>query len=231
MKQFPQVKDEYETLEKLLDGGSIARYGDGELKLCLMKNCVSQLADEKLAAELKQILLFPGKVLVGLPDVHRSPKDHWKNYNVPKFADLLNPKVTYYSSFITRPDNAPWIDTDIYWENVEKLWAGRTVTLVAGSNRSLRFNMMESATKVYEPYKEHMEKELFRRDAYKYIDQIEIDMMEDESEIILLCLGAAATCLAHRLAQKGKWAIDLGHLGMFMRHKGDYYDKNGPNGI
>jgi len=37
---------------------------------------------------------------------------------------------------------------------------------------------------------------------------------------ILLCLGPTATVLAWRLAKRGKWALDLGHIGMFMKRLG-----------
>jgi hypothetical protein len=39
---------------------------------------------------------------------------------------------------------------------------------------------------------------------------------------VLICLGTAATALAYRLAKKGIHALDLGHIGMFLKHAGAY---------
>jgi hypothetical protein len=52
--------------------------------------------------------------------------------------------------------------------------------------------------------------------SYQCIDRIE-DEVGKPSGPVLICLGPTATVLAWRLARKGVHAIDLGHVGMFMR--------------
>jgi len=58
-----------------------------------------------------------------------------------------------------------------------------------------------------------------KRDAYSKIDDLEERILEGHrfDMPVLLCLGPTATVLAARLARKGVHAIDLGHVGMFMR--------------
>ena len=43
-----------------------------------------------------------------------------------------------------------------------------------------------------------------------------------ERRRVLLCLGATATVLAFDLAAEGVHALDLGHIGMFLRKEGRF---------
>lgn len=210
---YPNVKGEEETLDQVLAGKSIARYGDGEFNLVRGGNCVSQIADEAMQAELRAILKAPHKdCIVGIPCLdHRGPKfKNWSKYQ-SVYSPHLNPKVTYYSAFITRPDSAPWINTEAFFDKVESLWAGKHVVMVYGSDRSLsaQFRAMKSAADItIIPCP--------RRDAYAVVDSLEDQILDTQPNTVLLMCGPTATVLANRLAPK-KHAIDLGHIGMFWR--------------
>lgn len=212
---LPKVMSEAATLEAAIAGRSLARFGDGELKLALGKDCVSQARDKSLAHELRAILKGEaGGALVAIPNYRGTPrKDVWDRYGTTDYARLFG-AGPYGSSFITRPDNAPWIDAPAYWARVKDLWRGREVTLVAGSDRSLRAEDLAGAHAVRVV-------EGPRRDAWAEVARIEAEIGTPEG-IVLLCLGATATVLAARLAAKGIHAVDLGHVGMFMRHAGAY---------
>lgn len=221
MKGYPKVLSEEETLERALAGENLARYGDGELKLALGGNCVSQPADPKLAEELKRVLVAPEKgCLPCIPNVDsKTPKRvSWEKWSVGAYAALYSPKRVYGSSFISRPDSAPWIDTPAYWERVKDLWRGKDAMLVAGTMRSLRPEMLLEAASVKfveTPSGQHGD------GAYAKIDQT----MEEIGQFpgpVLLCVGPTATVLANRLAARGVHATDLGHIGMFMRSAGAY---------
>lgn len=217
MKGYPQVLPEYETLEAILSGRSIARYGDGELRVALGRKCVSQEADKKLASELTAILADPQNgLLVGIPNINsRTPKaESWSRFCAPGYTTMYK-QPSYASSFITRPDSAPWIDTPLYWDKVRDLWRGKDVTLIAGDRKSLRADeMIEEAASLREIAAP-------RQHAYAQIDRIE-EEIGTATGPILMCLGCTATALAARLHKKGLWGIDLGHIGMFMRHAGIY---------
>ena len=128
---------------------SIARYGDGEFNLIKGGNCVSQKADHALAAELRAIL-YKGstpELMVAIPNMTTlSPKTHWQK-NKDSYSHFLNPKPSfeYGSSFITRPDSAPWINTAEYWETVESLWKNKNIILVNCGERSLTVDNITSA--------------------------------------------------------------------------------------
>jgi 2-polyprenyl-3-methyl-5-hydroxy-6-metoxy-1,4-benzoquinol methylase len=214
--KHPPVLTELETLERAHAGESLARYGDGELKLALGRDCISQKADPRLAAELQQVLHAKAPVLPCIPSPRNAKGESWARFATAGFLALYDAGLTYGSAFITRPDSAPWIDTPDYWTRVTDLWRGRDVVLVAGTERSLRESMLTEAASVTE-----VRDEVSHRDAYGRIDEIE-ERIGTPSGRVLLCLGPTATVLAARLARKGVHALDLGHIGMFMRHAGIY---------
>lgn len=220
---YPQVLPEAETIERAHAGENMARYGDGELKLCLGGNCVSQPYDKSLAKELRRVLLAPAPgCLPCIPNVFSKTPKHvnWLHYAGPTYTALYEGTgaVKYGSSFVTRPDSAPWIDTPAYWERIKDFWRGKDVMLVAGTMRSLRPEMLEEATSVKmvdAPSGQRLD------GAYAKIDELE-EIAAGFKGPVLLCLGPTATVLADRLARRGVHAQDLGHIGMFMRSAGAY---------
>lgn len=231
-KHYPVVMDEASTLDLMLRGASIARFGDGEWRCAVNGGCTSQRANRGLALELQRLLTEDGdRFLVGIPNVfdNGAPrKVSWMKYTEPTFAKLLSKRV-YHSSFITRPDNAPWIDTPEYWANVRKLWGGQKVVLVVGAAKD--GNGAEKKSLTVEMLGEEVQ-DLYlvigpRQHAYEEIESIEADILKGVEQLgsgtrVLMCLGACATALAWRLWQKGIHALDVGHIGMFMRHAGAY---------
>jgi hypothetical protein len=194
---------------------SLARFGDGELRLAVGGSCSSQRADKRLATELRTLLGVPSKTLVGIPNFAKTPnRTTWDRYAAHPYATLFKLPL-YGSAFISRPDNAPWIDTSEYWDAVRGLWAHKDVVLVCGDEKSLRAVELNheaaSVTVVRGP----------RQHAYADINEIEAEIGKPAGPV-LLCLGATATALAARLDRKGVHALDVGHLGMFMRHAGAY---------
>jgi hypothetical protein len=195
---------------------SIARFGDGELRLAVGGSAVSQKADKRLALELRTILReeVPG-LLVAVPNFDRTPRqDVWAKYRKGKFAALYAGGREYASSFVTRPDNAPWIDCPEYWAAVPSMWDRQDVVLVSGDRKSLTPEMLGNALSVRAV-------QAPAKDAYSEIDRIEREVGK-HAGVVVMCLGATATALASRLHKRGVRALDLGHLGMFIRHAGAY---------
>lgn len=217
--KYPKILSEHETLELAHSGVSIARYGDGEYNLCQGKKCVSQPFDKSLAAELRQVLLSDDpRILPCIPNaLAAGTKPTWVKYTGPDICALLRDRV-YGSSFISRPDSAPWIDTEAYWNRVRDLWRGKDVVLAIGTQRSLREDMLSEAASVRVVLGPSGQK---GDGAYAKIDQIEEEIGRPSGPV-LLCLGATATVLAARLARKGLHGLDLGHIGMFLRSAGAY---------
>lgn len=210
-----RVLSEAETID-LCRTQSIARYGDGELRVALGGSAISQRRDKRLAHELRTILRENvAGLLVGVPNFDATPrKQNWDKYRDDQFAMLYTTGRQYASSLITRPDSAPWIDRPEYWQAVRELWRGQDAVLVVGDRKSITPEMLMDAASVRVvtgPTKH----------AYTDIDRLEREI-GTPSGPVLMCLGCTATALASRLHKRGVHALDLGHIGMFMRHAGAY---------
>lgn len=210
---YPAVTGEDQTIDLLLAGRSIARYGDGEFRLMTGTDRAGQPHYPVLAARLREILRDSGDCLVGIPNLRtRTPKaDFWQRFSgtwvTKHFANRQ-----YCSSFITRPDSAPWINNAAYWAKVRSLWAGRDVTVVRGGNKSLRAAIMPEARSVREVIGP-------RINGWSAYDQLMVEIGAPGHPVIL-CLGIAATVMAADLCAKGVHAMDLGHIGMFLKRVG-----------
>lgn len=210
--KYPVVLSGFQTLERILGGASVSRFGDGELRIAARSGrSVSQVPEKALSHEMVQLLKGPTKSLVCIPRQGVGPKaDRWINFTHDQYVRHMKQPV-YGSAFITRPDSEPEIDTEEYWLSVRSIWKGRDAVIVMGTDRgSLDERMLADARDlriVWGP----------RRDAYADMSRLEEEIGKPpKTTPIIMCLGAAATCLAERLAQKGCWALDLGHIGKFM---------------
>lgn len=208
--EWPPVLAEAATLELLHQGRSIGRYGDGEFKMCEGHGIKSQDEDASLSAELARILYQPGECLIGIPNVESpTPKrEFWDKQR--RFTYLLEQGRSYASAFISRPDSAPWINTAKYWARLEQLWIDQDVTLVRGSQKSLTAEDLIGAgavTEIIGP----------RQHAWSSREDIIARVMAGQPRRVLLCLGPSATALAVKFCALGVQAIDLGHVGMFLR--------------
>lgn len=214
---YPKVLSEPTTLHEAHMGRSLARFGDGELKICQGRSAKSQPHDAQLSAILRRILVTTdGPCLPCIPRITKEgPKwEFWREFTMPPWIWLYKATAgAYGSSFITRPDSAPEIDNAGYWASLTGLWAGRDVVLVRGSTKSLIADRLPGAASVHEivaptqnAWQAH--RELFTR-------------LRKEKRRVILCLGATATALAWMLAEEGVHALDLGHVGMFLKRLGE----------
>lgn len=200
--------DERQTLELVVSGRSIARYGDGEFKICHGGAAKAQAADPHLTERMCGILHDSGECLVGIPNIRsNTPKaEFWGQYM--RYAPLLKPGREYVSSFVTRPDSAPWINTPESWEMVESLWVGQDVTLVRGSGKSLVAEDLEGANSVTE---------IMGPRQHAWFSYEKLLRQIGTPKRAILCLGPCATIMAVDLCARGVHAIDAGHIGMFLR--------------
>lgn len=211
--KHPPVLSEDATIDAALAGRSIARYGDGELRIALGGSAVSQKADKRLSSELIRLLGVTTKSLVCIPNPRNAKPKNWARYQDDRHLRMFR-QAQYGSAFITRPDSAPWIDRPDYWDKVRGFWRDRDVILVAGSERSLTEARMPEAKSVRRVMGTY-------RDSFDVINRVEEEVGKPSVPVII-CLGAAGTVLAERLARKGAWALDLGHIGMMMKNAGKW---------
>lgn len=213
---YPPVLDEATTLKFVQTGTSLARFGDGEIKLALGHSAKSQQAAPDLAAALRQVLNeVGGHCLACIPRMDfGSPKAaFWETYKRRQVVALYRPRKIYGSAFVTRPDSAPSIDTPEYWEEVVDIWRDRDVVLVRGSTKSLTADRLVGAGAV---------EEIVGARQHAWAEHAALfERLRRENRRVILCLGATATVLAWRLSHEGVQALDLGHVGMFLRRRGE----------
>jgi hypothetical protein len=207
---YPSILGEFETLRAVVAGQSLARYGDGEFKMarhdCGIK---SQQPHPGLSKRLRAILHDSGDCLVGIPNIHSdTPKAEFWGKFLP-YGSLLADRP-YVSSFISRPDSAPWIDTAAYWALLESLWVGQNVTVVRGSGKSLAPDDLVGA---------HEITDVLCPRQHAYADYDAILERIGRPKRALICLGPTATVLAVDLCRRGVHAVDLGHVAMFLRKR------------
>lgn len=216
MITYPDVIDEWTTITLIKRKGlSIARYGDGELKLIRGASIKCQKYDPNLSSRLKFILVSDTKCLIGIPNIadlsamEPLKQQFWSNYQSKTAYYNLN-KV-YVSSFITRPDSAPVIDSRDYFDAVKGIWRDRRVILINGNNR--RFDKDPSILDTVASW-ERWERPA--QDAWSgYAELLAKCQREPLDTLFVIALGPTATVLAYDLCQVGYQALDMGHIGMF----------------
>lgn len=210
-----EVWTEEETIQLLLAGTSISRFGDGEFKMLRGGGIKSQVADPSLTDRLKQIMRNDEKYLVGIPRLdERSPKyEYWKHF-MAAHESFLNINKPYGSSVITRPDSAPWIDNDDYWDKIMSLWRGKHAVLIwGGSRKSLTPSMLSGAKKL-----DVIECPSHNAWSERSTLLAQLDALPKKPEVAVIVLGPTATGIVPDIVDRGIQALDLGHIGACMRH-------------
>jgi len=209
--RYGWIKSEWDTLTECSEGKSLARFGDGELKLMDGQGYFREPGNDKLGGELLKVLQYPAANLcVGIPTMSPDgPKfTNWCRH-AERFAKLLNPDVVYYSAFVTRPDSAPWIQTKNFALLFQSLWEKKRVTVMSERDNKIFTLVQRTAGKLKHVACPHSE-------AYGKIDELEQAIVETEPTVALLSCGPTATCLANRLALRGIQAIDVGSAGGYL---------------
>lgn len=208
---YPQVADEFHTMRLVAKGYSLARFGDGEMKMAEGFGYAREPGSLKLANELMKTLRTPHRgCLVGIPTMSPDgPKyTSWLRHK-PRFETLLQPGIPYYSAFVSRPDSAPWINCRMYADLVESVWRGKFAAVVCEKSGSMLDTVARGAAKV-----RHFE--CPHREAYARIDKLEERIVELKPDVVIMSAGPTATCLANRLAAQYIQAVDLGSAGRFL---------------
>lgn len=219
------VMTEIETIKYISDNKcSVARYGDGEFKLCIGASAKSQKADRNMAEQMRFLLRDTNNknLLVCIPRIYEPRSDwptqekwnFWKQFaQQSRYVSLLNTRKTYGSSFITRPDSSGQSSVTFY-ESIKALWSGKNVLLIKGEGTG--FDKDKSIFSTARRYETLLGPE---RDSFSMIDSLvhKAIYRTNEDTVIVISLGPTATLLAERLS-KFRQTLDLGHLGMFYAH-------------
>lgn len=206
-----QVQTQLETLELLATtDASLARFGDGEFRLMLRSDFNLRFQDNsaKLQNDLKNVFMSQqGNLLVGFPQLFRDA--HWSGVYQELWGTLRELTTTtsnFACAHVTRPQ-AFSVLGDRAVELWRQVWEGKKVSIITGEGSRFDlvpelFDNLAGAEFIYsKPV-----------GAYDDLERIESLVMDSDCDMALIALGPAGTVLAHRLADKGKRALDIGHL-------------------
>jgi hypothetical protein len=211
VSEYPPVVNEYDTLSKLHQGYSIARFGDGEFKIVAGKEYVREPRNERLTAEIREVLRNPPqRCLIGIPTMDpMGPKYASWARHIKRFERMLPKDRDYYSALISRPDSAPWINTVQFATLYAYLWRDKRVAILCEKDGSAHRAVAPGASSL-------VKLRCPRHEAYQFIDKFESRILDAGVDIAILSCGPTATCLAARLARQGVQAIDFGSGGSFI---------------
>lgn len=217
----PHVLSIEETLDRIItEKLSVARFGDGEIKLAAGRNISFQNLNSDLSAKLGAVLQSRDDgFLVCVPDVfgdrsYLLPQHaaHWERH-LSEFRrswyGFLHPEQTYGNAFLSRcyiilRDKSR---SGQYFEKLKQIWDGADILLIEGEKSRLGigndlFDNARSVQRILGPV----------RDAYeKYDALLQAAREYGKDKLILLALGPTASVLSYALFREGFRAVDLGH--------------------
>lgn len=207
---WPSVIGEFETVRKILEGFSVARLGDGELKMAFGNGYRRQEPNATLAQELRDVLTKPHpQCLPAIPtmDPRGNKYEGWDRHR-DRFIKLLSPSVQYYSAFISRPDSAQWIENADFAKLMQQIWLGKEKVVVLSEPDSKLLTSVKLTNDVT-----YIQCPSYQ--SYQYIDEWERQILKIKPDVALLSVGPTATVLANRLAGRVQ-CCDLGSIGGFL---------------
>lgn len=222
IKKPPVVASVEETIDTLSSGRySIARFGDGEIKLVAGKDIYFQKATPFVTEKLREVLSCDvDGLLVGVADIFgdRSRysekatlywKKHLHRYRKVWYRYLRKNKKYYNASmtrqYISLKDRSR--GKQIY-DRMKKIWEDKDVVFIEGEKSRLGvgndlFANTGSIKRILAPSTQ----------AFNKYDEILKEAQNfGKDTLFLIALGPAATGLAYDLHLMGYQAIDIGHV-------------------
>ncbi len=219
----PQIMTCEDTVKYILETGcSVARFGDGELKLVSGKDLIFQKSTPEIKAGLNKVLASDNdNLLVCLPSVfsdeqlsNRNDAEYWKKHlsycRKYWYQNLIDGKV-YGNAFISRyyinlKDRKTGVKE--YFELVKKLWDNKDVIIVEGEKSRLGmgndlFDNAKSIRRILCPSIQ----------CFLKYDEILSEIKKHGTEpLYILALGPTASVLPIDLCDDGYRVIDMGNI-------------------
>lgn len=220
--RIPKISGILETAQYIrYTNNSLVRFGDGEIKLMLMKDTYFQKADEELSKSLKEVFnsnisslsiailnIMSGCLAMGV--------DQYNFYNTHKRYERwllknVNYSKQYFDAHITSPFRVTYNTScellDNVYNELREIWRDKNIVILRGDNgEEYKYDIYDTAQsqKVYfgkakEAWSEYEE--------YK-----RLLMNEDKDSLFILSIGPTSKVLVYDLVKEGRRGLDLGHL-------------------
>ncbi len=218
----PAVASVEETIDTIAKNNcSIARYGDGEIKLVAGRDISFQKATPFAVSKLREVLSSDvDGMLVGIADIfgdrsryNEKANDYWKKH-LHRFRKVwyryLIKGKKYYNASMTRQyialnDRSQGVGI---YNSMKKIWEGKDVIFIEGEKSRMGvgndlFSGAKSIKRIIGPSTQ----------AFSRYDEILQEALKQKKDVLfLIALGPAATGLAYDLHMNGYRAIDIGHV-------------------
>lgn len=217
------IRDKKETVEKILEGYSISRYGDGEFSIIINPKDISfQKYDSKLSQKLFEVLnsdlenhlVAIPTPLIKVDDLTKTDGWFWSKYYFQKKKHLyriLDQGKIYYDAMISR-FYMPYVEKNKNIEYIEELknyFSDKNILILEGefTRFGLGNSLLNKAKKI--------ERILCpAKNSFSKYDEIikEVENNYSKETLLLIALGPTATILAYDFCKLGYQALDIGHL-------------------
>lgn len=217
------IKTTKETIEKIIQGYSISRYGDGEFDIAFRKkelyfqeydSELSKYLREILNSNLEKLLVAIPRTLIEIKNLKENEKYFWSRYYLKQKEKLeknISKEKVYYDSMISR-FYMPYINPKENIESIDKLikyFSNKKILILEGENT--RFGLGNSLLKNSSEIQRIIlpDRNGFRK--YKEVIKFVLENFTRDN-IILIALGPTVTVLAYEFSKEGYQALDIGHL-------------------
>lgn len=222
MVDAPVIMTVDQTLDALIDGKSIARFGAGELWTMEGGFELFQTPSAELGSRLREVLLSDEPdLLVGIPSFtyELSPElaDGMRDYclrSAPWLRRILQPYLRTGTAYgatevsLAHSTFRAGFDRRTYFARCRRIWDGARVVLIHGEGifDGFTHDIFDNAASV-----EHILAP--KQDAFdEYDDILRRATQQPEGSIMIAILGPTATVLTYDLHRAGYQALDLGHI-------------------
>ena len=153
------IKTTKETIEKIIQGYSISRYGDGEFDIAFRKkelyfqeydSELSKYLREILNSNLEKLLVAIPRTLIEIKNLKENEKYFWSRYYLKQKEKLeknISKDKVYFDSMISR-FYMPYINPEENIESIDKLikyFSNKKILIIEGENT--RFGLGNSLLK------------------------------------------------------------------------------------
>ena len=220
----PKVLSDEQTINYIINNKvSIARYGDGELRLMRGIDLEFQKHDKKLAIKLKNIsttdkclVCIPcifDKVLFNNTILTDEEFNYWNKFKKRRgglwyyyFKNSTPLGDAFISRFYIRKKQKEKVSS--YVEKLKNIWKDRNIIFVEGEKSRLGvgndlFNNAKSIKRILCP----------ATDAFNVYEKIKQSILKNSNkdDLIIMAIGPTATALAYELSPRLQ-CLDLGHI-------------------
>ncbi|WP_164743478.1 GT-D fold domain-containing glycosyltransferase [Microbacterium sulfonylureivorans] len=222
MSEAPVIMTVDQTLDALVGGKSIARFGGGDLWTMAGGFELFQKPGSELTRRLEEVLRSDEPdLLVAIPSFtyelsSELSEGMWEYClrSAPRLRRILNPYLktgtTYAATEVSLAHSTfgEAFDRESYFEKCRRIWDGERIVIVHGEGifdgyRHDLFGNASTVTHIVAP----------SSDAFEHYDDILSRTLESPpGSLVIAILGPTATVLAYDLHRAGYRALDLGHI-------------------